>query len=141
MAIERSWHGSLLEDGTPVLSITIFGPHTSKEFNAIIDTGFNGFLSIPQKDADALGIIPQITERVFFADNNSHIRWTSIATITVGSEQRKGVVYLEPASEEVLLGVEFLRRFNRMMLFYPMQNFLQCIETRDAVELINKFRP
>jgi clan AA aspartic protease len=140
MGINIPWTGYTFNDGTPVLRIQISSSDaTPHEFDAILDTGFNGFLSIPQSVADTLGLERLTTERIFFADNSEHIRWTSLATITVGSQSEDGLVYLEPSSEEVLLGVEFLRRFNRMMLFYPTQDFLHFIETRAAAELINKF--
>jgi clan AA aspartic protease len=139
MAID-SWCGSILNDGTPVLSINISGPRATSRFDAIVDTGFSGFLSIPQRDADKLGIIPQMTERVFFADNSSHIRWTSIATISVGDERQQGVVYLEPASEEVLIGVEFISKFQRMLLFYPSAQFVSHAGKFEAEELLNRFR-
>ncbi len=142
MAINIPWTGYTFDDGTPVLRILISGPHGDpREFDAIVDTGFNGFLSIPQSVADTLNLQHITTERVFFADNIENIRWTSLATVTIGKESADGMVYLEPLSEEVLLGVEFLLRFNRMLLFYPMRKFVQCIETPDTVELINRFNP
>jgi clan AA aspartic protease len=142
MATNIPWTGYTFDDGTPVLRISISAPYaTPRQYDAIIDTGFNGFLSVPQSVADTLSLGRLATERVFFADNSEHIRWTSLATVSIGNQRQDGVVYLEPASEEVLLGVEFLRRFNRMLLFYPMGQFIQCIETSDAVELIHRFRP
>jgi clan AA aspartic protease len=142
MAISIPWKGYTFNDGTPVLRILISGPHAiSREFDAIIDTGFNGFLSIPQSVADTLNLERLATERVFFADNSEHIRWTSLATVIIGNQRQDGVVYLEPASEEVLIGVEFLQRFNRMLLFYPISQFILCIEASDAVELVNRFNP
>ncbi len=142
MATKIPWIGYTFDDGTPVLQISISGPYeTPQQYDAIIDTGFNGFLSVPQSVADTLSLEHLATERVFFADNSEHIRWTSLATVILGDQRQDGVVYLEPLSEEVLLGVEFLRRFDRMLLFYPIGKFVQCIETSDAVELTNKFRP
>ncbi|MFI5201877.1 MAG: retroviral-like aspartic protease family protein [Candidatus Kapaibacterium sp.] len=137
MATNIPWVGHTLEDGTPVLRILISGPEAnSRSFEAIVDTGFNGFLSIPQSDADSLGLEPLTTERVFFADNSEHIRRTSLATVTVGSQSQTGMIYFEPASSEVLLGVEFFLKFDRMFLFYPMEQFVQCIEPSNTAELI-----
>ena len=119
MAINIPWTGYTFDDGTLVLRILISGPQGDpREFDAIVDTGFNGFLSIPQSVADTLNLKHITTERVFFADNSEHVRWTSLATIIVGNQRQDGVVYLEPASEEIL-GVEFFQRFDRMLLFYP----------------------
>ena len=40
----------------PYTTITVVGSTGSKEVEAIIDTGFNGFLTLPQDIADSIGM-------------------------------------------------------------------------------------
>ena len=136
------WIGYLHADGSPVLRISIMGQYDKiEEFDAIVDTGFDGFVSIPQLAADRLGLLPEYPETVVFADNSQHIRWLAIATVIIGPERQKGSVFLEPFSEEVLLGMEFIRKFDRMMLLYPTDGFVKFVGQSAPRSITKHFSP
>lgn len=41
--------GSLISDGEPVLPVNVMGLDGSQDIEAVIDTGFNGELTLPQE--------------------------------------------------------------------------------------------
>ena len=136
------WIGNSEDDASPVIRISIAASNAKvREFEAIIDTGFTGFLSIPQREADRLGLVPISTQIVVFADNSEHVRLIANATVIMGNESQDGTVFLEPFSDEVLLGMEFIRSFDRMMLLYPTEGFVQFVGQSAARSLISTFRP
>jgi clan AA aspartic protease len=142
MGDKASWIGYLHADGSPILRISIMGPKSKiEEFDAIVDTGFDGFVSIPQLAADRLGLLPVYPETVVFADNKEHVRWVALATVIMDPERQKGSVFLEPFSDEVLLGMEFIRKFDRMMLLYPTDGFVQFVGFSGARSITTTFRP
>jgi predicted aspartyl protease len=142
MSDKSLWTGYSEVDGSPILRVSIMGSNgETEEFDGIIDTGFDGFVSIPQLAADRLGLVPINSEKVMFADNSEHIRWLAIATVIMGTEMQKGSVFLEPSSEEVLLRMEFIRKFDRMMLLYPTEGFVQFVAPSAAKSITSTFRP
>jgi predicted aspartyl protease len=102
------------KNGSPALKIRIKGPFgDGKEFDATIDTGFTGFLSIPLLKAIPLGLLLYGTTGITFADGSTTYRLTAKAQITVENESQIGIAILEPKSEDVLIGMEFLRLFKK----------------------------
>jgi predicted aspartyl protease len=142
MSDKSLWTGYSEDDGSPILRVSIMGPNAvSEQFDGIIDTSFDGFVSIPQLAADRLGLLPVYPETVVFADNKEHVRWVALATIIMDPEGQKGSVFLEPFSDEVLLGMEFILKFDRMMLLYPSDGFVQFVGDSAARSVTSTFRP
>jgi clan AA aspartic protease len=136
------WVGKTESDASPVIRVSIAASNAkAQEFEAIVDTGFTGFLSMPQQDADLLGLDPISTQIVVFADNSEHLRFIANATVIMGHESREGTVFLEPFSEEVLLGMEFIRSFDRMMLLYPTEGFVHFVGNSAARSITSTFSP
>jgi clan AA aspartic protease len=136
------WVGKTEDEASPVIRISITASNAkAQEFEAIIDTGFTGFLSIPQQEADRLGLVPISTQIVVFADNSEHVRWIANAIVIMGHESQEGAAFLEPFSNEVLLGMEFIRKFDRMMLLYPTDGFVQFVGQSAARSITSTFRP
>lgn len=63
--------GSLTEDGEPVLPVHVVGPDGTLNIDAIVDTGFNGDLTLPQAQIDALGLPKATVSEVTLADGRA----------------------------------------------------------------------
>jgi clan AA aspartic protease len=119
--------GSFDFNGNPVLKINVSGVHStaSVEVVAIIDTGFSGFLSMPMLQAFPLGLQLAGTTSTILADGQTQNKLIACAKVTIGGIEQVGVVVLEPSSTDILIGMDFLRRFkmglfissSRVMLF------------------------
>src|SRR6266404_5733701 len=89
--------------GNPMLEVVVSGPSsTQKKFDAIIDTGFTGFLLLPMREAHALhlsftGVLP-----VQLADGSTHDTFRAEATIAIGEKKRTGPVVIEGQAEVLL---------------------------------------
>jgi len=60
--------GFLTADREPALSLEIRGPDGAQSFDAVIDTGYNGALTLPPDWIDALGLPQSGEERGSLAD-------------------------------------------------------------------------
>ena len=60
--------GFFTADREPALSLEIRGPDGELSFDAVIDTGFNGALTLPQEWIDALGLPRSGEQNVSLAD-------------------------------------------------------------------------
>ena len=76
--------GYIDSDGHPRLSVRIAGPDPNNftDEDALIDTGFTGFLMLPQTKAFALGIVPSSTGTYMLADGSSVTNYLGTATVT-----------------------------------------------------------
>ena len=117
MAPTRGW---LDDQDTPHIRIAV-SPEGStvppKEFDAIIDTGFTGFVQLPANDVAAAGLKPD--SEMSLTDARGITRPTSVAwgTIHLGSETREGFVVAMPEVNEALVGVRFLEQFRKTLMF------------------------
>ncbi len=120
------WTGSLDKTGSPTLKLSVAGvaQKFSQEFEAIIDTGFTGFLSMPLTKAIPLGLILYGTTTVILADGQTAFRLTAYVTATVEGQSKGGVVILEWNSSEILIGMDFLRKFEKTLLIHTNRPFV-----------------
>jgi predicted aspartyl protease len=111
------WIGFFSKSGSPALKIKLSGPFgDGLEFEGILDTGFTGFISMPLLSALPLGLILYGTASVELADGSKQVKLTAQAMAKVEGESEVGVVILEPSSNDVLIGMAFLRLFRRAVL-------------------------
>ena len=115
------WTGYFNELGSPAIKISVYGvaPAFQQEIEAVVDTGFTGFLSVPLVQAFPLGVVLVGTTPVAFADGSTSYRLTAWGTAAVGGQQESGIIMLEPDSNEVLLGMEFIKAFQKTLLVSP----------------------
>ena len=117
------WQGYFNFSGSPALKIKVaVRPSEASEYEAIIDTGFNGFLSIL---LSALKIFKKQIEgvqSVTFADGSKTLRLRVIATIDVEGYVITGRAVVEPDGSERLVGMQFLEFCNRGLIIFPAKN-------------------
>jgi predicted aspartyl protease len=93
-------------------------------FDAIIDTGFDGFLCLPffLNGIRKLQMIDLLDVRM--ADGVFYSRLIANAVVCMGDESQEGPAILEPDGQEVIIGMGFLRRFERALIISPHENKL-----------------
>jgi len=110
--------GSLDNAGHPVINIEVYGvvPQLKREFEAMIDTGFTGFLMLPIVDAFPLGLVLYGTSNWTLADGRSSPKLLAYGTVLVGKKETHGVVVLEAGPCRPLLGIDFLRKSGKTLV-------------------------
>lgn len=111
--------GHFDEDGNACLTLHLCGVRhdpPSVEVEGIIDTGFTGFIQLPLNWGMALALPLEGTITVTLADGSKRAVLTAMAEATLLGRTQLGVVQLSPSSEEVLIGMDFLRRFERALV-------------------------
>jgi len=91
-------------------------PEPGLEFEGIIDTGFTGFIQLPIQHAFSLKLPLDGTVSVTLADGSSTVCLTVLARTTFDGETKLGVVSLESNSQEILIGMDFLRKFKKSVI-------------------------
>lgn len=111
--------GHFDKTGSPRIKIKLRGvSHDSaKEFEAIIDTGFTGFVSISLIDALPLGLVLAGVAMATLADGSDSQKLTASGTAILGGEEKPGVFLLNMGSGpvDVLIGMALLRTFDKTL--------------------------
>ena len=90
-----------------VISVTVRGPSgQSRQVDAVIDTGFTGFLSLPSALATELGLPFLTNESALFADGSIVTFSVHEATTLWDGQPRR--VYAHPAETTPLIGMRML---------------------------------
>ena len=110
--------------GCPTVKLTIGGSRTRLEFEAIVDTGFSGFILLPITSAVPLGLELEGMSVFDMVDGTQHQWPTAIANIEFGSHYREMSIALPAQSNDILLGMEFLRSFEQSLVIHRNQVFL-----------------
>ena len=111
------WTGFFNSSGSPALKISLCGAakQVSKEFEAIVDTGFTGFLAMSMVEAFPLGLILTGSSKTILADGSATNDLTALGTVVVGNEERVGTILLSAAAGAILVGMEFLTAFEKTL--------------------------
>ncbi len=104
------------DNGTPSLKFSLGGVGGEKEFTAVIDTGFSGFVSMPMIQAFPLGLPLYGTTTVILADGKSQTKLVAHGKAQLSDKSQFGLVILEFSSIDVLIGMDFLRTFGLALL-------------------------
>ena len=101
-----------------VVRLHIEGPNGEKqEIEAIVDTGYNGWLTLPSSFVSALGLLFRRRGRAILADGSESFFDIYEATVALNNEQRP--IPVDAAESEPLLG---------MRLLYGCELIVQVIE-------------
>jgi clan AA aspartic protease len=109
-------NGFLDKKGHPRIRVGLRTPdRVSKTLDALIDTGFSGFLAIPEASADDLGLIPVGTVRYTVANGEVIGLILAFGTVTLENDSYAGSIVAGNVRQP-LLGVEFLRDSGKALL-------------------------
>ena len=86
------------------------------QYTGIIDTGFTGFIHLPIQYAFSLALPLQGTISVTLANDSQQACLTALAKATLLEKTEVGPVILSVTSNEILIGMDFLRRFKRALV-------------------------
>lgn len=116
-----------LDKGHPHLKIKVYGlsAQFAQEFEAMLDTGFSGYLMLPLVSALPLALTLFGTTTYTLADGSTSPKLLAHGNIDYDGEVTSGLIVLEAnASSGPLLGMEFLRNSNKMLLLGKRGVFL-----------------
>jgi predicted aspartyl protease len=110
--------GYLDKAGHPYLKIRVWGlsDQFAAEFDAMIDTGFSGYLSLPLVQAFPLALTLFGTTQYQLADGSMSPKLLAHGSVECEGEVTSGLIALEAnASCGPLLGMEFLRQSKKIL--------------------------
>ncbi|MGH9869853.1 MAG: hypothetical protein ACREAA_17040 [Candidatus Polarisedimenticolia bacterium] len=95
----------------PLIEIQLTGAtsHPASRLTCLVDTGSTGFLSVPEASAEALGLVPQDTLEMEYADGSIAQRPACLGIARIDGMEGRGIVALEPSLKYPLLGIRFLQ--------------------------------
>lgn len=112
--------GSFDASGSPVVTISISSANEAspavKVFDAVIDTGFTGFVQMPTQEANGVGIVARTSGDVEYADGRVRAVPLAWAHVALGEATEDGFIHLQDAIAEVTVGLEFLRAFRKTLV-------------------------
>lgn len=138
-----NWTGSFNKSGSPTLKITLAGalPGSGIEFDAIVDTGFTGFIQMPAVKAFPLGLILAGTTDVILAGGTTAPRLMAFGTAKVGTEAQAGLILLSSGGvSDVLAGMEFIKAFGKVLLVHPTQQLTALVDETDIDEFFKAIK-
>ncbi len=106
--------GHFDSQGNPCLKFHLCGVAHAEpglEFEGIIDTGFTGFIQLPVQHAFSLKLPLEGTSSYVLADGSKGTSLTALAKTSYCGKTRIGVVSLAFGSQDILIGMGFLRQF------------------------------
>lgn len=108
--------GFFNQNGHPIIPIEVYGysKKIRQKFEAMLDTGFSGFLSLPLAHAFKVGLILASTASFTLADGSTDHTLLCFGGLKVNSEDQTGLISISKGND-VLLGMEFLRKFGKKL--------------------------
>src|SRR5262245_43351137 len=119
--------GAFDAHGNAVVRIRVAGNAGSREYDAIVDTGFSGFVALPMIEMVNLGLTVDGAVSVMLGNGTIIDNLVSQASVAIGQRTERGSVLLDETSVDVLVGMAFLREFR-----------LAWVLTHEAVVLYDK---
>ena len=111
----------------PLIKVSIHLRKRTQVFNAVIDTGFNGYLSVPANIIDKTDWIYSGFEEYELASGEFLNADVFIGTITMGNEKNIPVYALSNHSKDILIGTKLLK--NKFLGINFKTNVVEVYET------------
>ena len=126
-AVDSSIDGWYDDDGNPCIAFHLRGVVPGKpgiKCPGIVDTGFSGFIQISFNKACELRLPLEGTAGVTLADGSTQVVLTALGMATLANQEMMGTIHLSFTSEEILVGMEFLRKFEHGLGVFKNTVFL-----------------
>ncbi|MDD2785571.1 MAG: hypothetical protein PHS79_01605 [Patescibacteria group bacterium] len=119
---------------SPKIRIELYGMFGEREkpqfFDAIIDTGFTGGISMPVAQALPLGLVLFSVATFVLADGSKEQAFLCLGSAKIDGRE-KSITFSLSQGGEILLGTEFLEAFNsKLCLDYKTKQF--TLEAQDV---------
>ena len=116
-------NGSFNQSGSPVIDIEVSGPIGNRtKFTAMVDTGFSGFLLLPILSAFPIGLLLRGIIPITLADGTTDNKLACVGAIHFDGQMKVGLVIIEWNNTDVLVGMDFLRKFGKQLVVDPTNN-------------------
>jgi predicted aspartyl protease len=103
--------------GSPTIKIRISGDSEPREYAATIDTGFTGFVALPLVEMVPLGLTTQPgAASVMLGDGTIIQNLVAQGRVALSGQTADGTVLLDETSNDVLIGMAFLRAFKLALI-------------------------
>jgi predicted aspartyl protease len=125
------WSGRFGQDGSPLLRIVVsIAGSPSVELDAVIDTGFNGFLCLPLSQvtiyrSQITGVI-----KAMLADGSQAFILEVKSQVQVDGESFAGTAVIERDGKDALIGMEFLRTSRHGLILSLVNETVRVPEER-----------
>ncbi len=130
--------GSLDSAGHPKIGIEVWGlsEQFARPFEAMIDTGFTGFLMLPFADAFPLALTLYGTANYTLADGATSPKLLAYGSIRIKGESsfQGGVIVL--GGNAPLLGMDFLKRHDKALMVSKIG--IALFDEADVLAVISK---
>ncbi len=112
--------------GQPTVQVTLSfaGGSSGRKLEAVLSTGFSGFLAVPERAALDLGAGPAAALRVEMGDGSVRAVQACLGAAEFEGSTKRGLVLLLPDDGSVLAGLEFLRRFGATLSVAASRSFI-----------------
>ena len=118
----------------PKIEIEVKGVGQSKKITALVDSGFNGYLTLPYVEAFPLGLVLTGIQSNTLADGSSASHFVCIGQVCVDGKCIQTTIDIQPANI-ILLGTKLLKELGKKFI-------LDCangkVEISDCQKSINK---
>jgi clan AA aspartic protease len=126
--------GSLDSSYSPLVAIAVSAPSGPSQFvDAVIDTGFTGFVQLPERRARELGLTLRAVSEAQYADGRIGVIPLAWAKVTLGPDVREGFIHIQSGSDEAIIGVELLRIFRTVFVLSIVDDLVLLVDSLSDV--------
>ena len=130
--------GAFDEDGNATVRIRISGDGGANDYTAIVDTGFSGFVAMPQIEMIPLGLATEpAAASVMLGNGDTIYNLVATATVTISGREESGSILLDETTNDVLVGMAFLRKFELALIL--TDNAIILHDRAETLEAVAQF--
>lgn len=112
----------------PTIEIEVKGVNgLSKKLIAMVDSGFNGYLTLPYIEAFPLGLILSGVQSSTLADGSSSAYLVCIGQVCVDGKWVNTTIDIQPSST-ILLGTKLLKELGKTFILDCMNGKVEIVE-------------